>query len=79
MIDCGKAAELIERGEFEQIGFWRRRKLRLHLKICNLCNDYHEDSKVLSKVIKIAGVKFCDSCISEEEKERMKAHIENHH
>ena len=78
MIDCDKAGQLIEQAEFESIGFWQKRKLRLHLKICKICCDYEEDNKVLSKIIKMAGVKFSHGCISEEEKAKMKSNLNNH-
>ena len=77
-IDCDKAGQLLEQGAYDKIGFWERRKLRLHLKMCQCCTDYENDNKVLSKIIKMAGIKFSKDCISNEEKERMKAHLENH-
>ncbi|MBD3637086.1 MAG: hypothetical protein HUJ25_07035 [Crocinitomicaceae bacterium] len=78
MINCEKAGQLIEQKEFEKIGWFRKRKLKLHLKVCKMCRKYDEDNIVLSKIIRMAGVQFSDRQISAEDKERIKAHLTNH-
>lgn len=73
MIDCGKAGEIIEKREFEKLSWLQKRRLRLHLKVCGLCKKYEDDNKVLNVLIKMIGVKAHEKCLSEKQKEEMKA------
>ena len=75
-IDCKKAAELIDQQDAaENIGWWGRRKLRFHLVLCRMCKGYNGDSKVITKIIHLAGVKYSDSCLSDHEKEEIKRNL----
>jgi hypothetical protein len=76
-IDCEKAGQLMEQEEFEKLGFWERRRLRMHVKVCECCSKYQEDNSVLAKVIRMAGIKFSKNCISEEEKAKIKEYLAN--
>lgn len=78
MINCNKAGQLLEQEEFEKISWWKRRKLKLHLKICKVCADYEKDNKVLAKIIKMAGVHYSSSCMAEADKEKIKSHLAKH-
>ena len=79
MIDCSKAGQMIEQIQFEKIGWWKRRKLKLHLKMCNCCKEYEKDNHVLAKIIKLAGVKHYESSLSDAEKQEMKSRLSNSH
>ena len=72
MIDCNKAGALIDQSDSEKISWLQKRKLKLHLKMCELCRKYDTDNKVLGKIIKLAGVRYSNNCISEKEKQQMK-------
>lgn len=75
MIDCSKAGQMMEQIQFEKIGWWKKRKLKLHVKMCNCCKDYENDNRILAQLIKIAGVKHCDTALSEQEKQDIKSKL----
>ena len=72
MIDCKEAGKLIEQQGFEKLSWVKKRKLKFHLRMCKACEKYENDNHILAKIIKIAGVKYCDSHLSDKEKSQMK-------
>ena len=78
MIDCNKAGQLIEQKDFEKLSWIERRKLRLHLKVCGICAKYEEENLVLKKIIKFASAKYCNKCLSAEEKQQIKDRMAGH-
>jgi hypothetical protein len=78
MIDCNKAGQMIDQGHHDSLSWWGKRKLKFHLGMCRMCKKYDNDNEVLSKVIKMAGIKYSNKCISQEEKNKIKEHLANH-
>ncbi|MEX1002813.1 MAG: hypothetical protein WDZ35_11915 [Crocinitomicaceae bacterium] len=75
MIDCEKAAKIIDQKDAaEKVGWWSRRKLRFHLVLCKMCKNYKKDSAVLSKIIRMMG-KHSNHCLTEQEKAEMKNNL----
>ena len=77
MIDCNKAGEFMEQGHYDKLSWWSKRKLKLHLKVCDCCKKYEDDQTVISKVIKLAGIRYKEECLSSDEKKKMKERLAN--
>jgi hypothetical protein len=75
MIDCNKAGQMMDQREFEKLSWWAKRKLKIHMGICKACTKYENDNHVLARVIKMAGAKHCDTCLSEDEKQVIKSKL----
>ncbi|MEO9531194.1 MAG: hypothetical protein ABJG68_12280 [Crocinitomicaceae bacterium] len=75
MIDCSKAGQMMEQREFEKLGWWARRKLKLHMGVCKACKKYENDNHVLAKILKMASSKHCDTALSPEEKSEIKSKL----
>ena len=79
MIDCKKAGQLIDQKDAaEKLGWWSRRKLKIHLVFCKMCNGYHDESRVVCKIIRMVGVRNAHQCLSENEKSEIKRNISEH-
>lgn len=75
MINCEKATYLVEKREIDKLTVKEKINLKLHSAICGLCKHYESDSKHINNLLKSLGIKRKDSCLSEEEKEKMKEKI----
>lgn len=47
MLKCQDASHLIASGEAEDLGFFKRLELRLHLLMCRHCNNYSRQIQAL--------------------------------
>lgn len=70
MMDCNKAAHLIDRKDFEQLNMKDKLYLRMHSAICGNCRGYNRFSHVLKSLF--GKVYEEEECLSGNEKEEMK-------
>ena len=52
MLSCQKAGQLIEKGHVHKLSWLERKKLGLHLSICDACNAYRKQSQLLEVFIR---------------------------
>jgi len=74
MLDCENATLLITKGEFEQLGWMSKVKLRMHLASCKFCRNFSEQSKYISSQvndIKIIDPQKLRLHLTEEQKKRL--------
>jgi hypothetical protein len=48
MLDCDTATLLITKGEFEQLGWLDKIRLKMHLPSCKFCRNFSEQSKYIT-------------------------------
>ena len=53
MLSCKQAGVLIEKEQEIGLGFWEKFRLKRHLLLCDLCTAYKEQSRMLSKLLRI--------------------------
>lgn len=66
MAKCSEVTRKIEQMKFENIGWWGRLQVRLHLLICYACRNYLKDSKVIDQMIHKAQDKLIKTYSAEE-------------
>ena len=49
---CQEAAQLISRGMDENLPWWRRSSLRLHLLICDACTNFSRQMRLLRAAVR---------------------------
>ncbi|MFD1550889.1 hypothetical protein DNU06_05195 [Putridiphycobacter roseus] len=69
MIDCKKAALLVEKKKYVKLPFFSVFGLKFHMSICKDCRHYENDSKAIDHLIKM--VYDNSAKLSEEEKQKM--------
>lgn len=56
MLNCIEATMELERMKFEKTSLVRKMSIKLHLMMCNACNNYRKDSVAIDKLIKENGM-----------------------
>jgi hypothetical protein len=74
MISCKDYTLLIEKSKEQKLTFFQRLQIKLHAKLCKVCDNYAVDSAFLDKLIKKLHVD--PKPLDEGEKESMKKAIE---
>ena len=70
MIDCKKAAHLIDRNDFEKLTTKDKLNLRMHNAMCGKCRGYKRFSHILKSLF--GKITEHQECLSFEEKEELK-------
>ena len=70
MIDCNKAAHLIDRSDWGKLSFKEKFALRMHNAMCGKCRGYKRFSHVLKSLF--GDITNAQECLTCEEKEEMK-------
>ena len=73
MIDCKEAAHLIDKKDWEKLGFKERLNLRRHNAMCGRCRGYKRFSHILKSLF--GDMTKASECLSCEEKEEMKEKV----
>ena len=80
MISCDEATLLSDKSQYENLDLSNQFKLKIHLFMCNPCNTYHKQNKIITE--KINEVKNFPTHhtsinrLSEEKKEIIKKEID---
>jgi len=66
VLSCKRATELIEIEKYNDITFVEKFQLRLHLKMCDVCNKYNIQSKFIDKLIdKVSNIENIETKLNE--------------
>lgn len=66
---CREITEKIEQLKFEDLGFWGRFKVKLHLLMCKACQNYLKDSNAIDRFIHAQQEKIIAKYSPEEKQE----------
>ncbi len=73
MIDCKKAAHLIDRNDFEKLTTTEKFKLRMHNAMCGKCRGYKKFSHILKSLF--GDLTKHQECLTCDEKEELKERL----
>ena len=77
LYSCKRATELVDRRGLEPLSLVDNLRLNIHLKMCAACNRYQKESAFLDAQLS-QGFSFTRKGLSNEEKERIIARIQEH-
>lgn len=72
-LKCNEAANVCDKNQYKEAGFWDKITLYLHLLRCKLCRKYIKQNIKLTDTIKSAQLKTLCS----EEKQRLKTQLQD--
>lgn len=56
-LKCDDAANLCDKSQYKEAGFFDKLMLRIHLLMCKLCRSYSQRNVILTNTIKSANIK----------------------
>ncbi len=66
VLSCKRATELVEIEKYNHISTIEKFQLRLHLKMCDACNRYNIQSKLIDNLIdRVSNIEKIESKLSE--------------
>lgn len=70
-LSCAEAESVSTQAEYKEASLTDRLRLKLHLFFCKTCNDYYQNNRKLSTLLKKAKFHSC----SQDEKETFRQQI----
>ena len=55
MLTCKETAQLLSKSFETELSWWKKLNLKLHLSMCDLCNRYLRQLKMIRKIISSAS------------------------
>lgn len=75
---CSETAHICDKHQYEEVGFFDKIKMKLHLMLCKLCRNYSKRNERLTKELKTANIKTFTNEEKQLLKSRMAEEIKNH-
>ncbi|CAN5180779.1 hypothetical protein BH09BAC5_BH09BAC5_03140 [soil metagenome] len=71
VLSCQKASFLIEKGHASPLSFMERLQLNMHLKICDKCAAYKQQSRIIESLLQKQAYDFTEFKLADSSKARM--------
>jgi predicted anti-sigma-YlaC factor YlaD len=71
-LKCNEAANVCDKSQYEEAGFFEKVMLKMHLVMCKFCRGYSKSNTKLTKTIKSANIKT----LRPEEKQTLKTRVQ---
>ncbi|MCK0160672.1 hypothetical protein [Allomuricauda sp. F6463D] len=72
-ISCKEAANICDKSQYKEAGFWDIVKLRVHILFCKVCKGYSKTNTELTSLCDRAGL----TMLSEDDKKKMERDLKD--
>jgi hypothetical protein len=76
-LKCNEAANICDKSQYKEAGFFEKIMLKIHLLMCKFCRGYAKNNVKLTSTIKSAAIKTLAPDDKQQLKEKLQQKINN--